>query len=247
MTDLAYMTRSDWAQNGSAMETQSAVIRHWLGPELPVFAVVDTKQLTPRGRTGDVETIDFLSPPPAPRRVVNIGDLSGLGETSATKRLSALVIHPYDERDLDATQRLVGAGIFDRLFVMLWAERDCIRPWLDGQNAVDLGAKEAQAPLDPTLVEAGRMIVDVEYNGLGAGRGKDTVVHLVRAFATEGVPADPDLWLRAYFAAGGSFHHAPSLEKLAREIRAGVRHRVARRFQSNVLQHIRDRLMASDE
>jgi hypothetical protein len=243
MTAIAYMTRSDWAQNGSAMELQSAAIREWLRPEPFVFAVIDTKQLTPRGRGGDVEAIDYLSPEPAARHAVNIVDLPRHGTTDDAKSINVVVIHPHDERELDATRRFIEAGICERVFVMLWTERDRIRPWLDGRSAIDLGAGKAAPPLDPALVEAGRMIVDVEYNGLSSGRGKDTVVHLVRAFADEGVPANPDLWLRAFFAGGGSFRHAPSLEKLVREIRDGVRHRVTQRFEGNVVQHIRERLL----
>lgn len=242
MTAIAYMTRSDWAQNGRGMREQSAVIREWLGPEPYLFAAIDTSQLTPRGRTGDVETIEYLSPPPAARHIMNIVDLPRRGIAEGDESIPVLAIHPYDERELDAIRRLVELGTCERLFVMLWMGRDRVRPWLDGQNALNLGTGETGHHLDPVLVEAGRRIVDVEYNGLGSGRGKDTVVHLVRAFAAEGVPADPDLWLRAYFAAGGSFRHASSLEKLVREIRDGVRHRVTQRFQGNPIQSIRDQL-----
>lgn len=247
MTAIAYMTRSDWTQKGSAMESQSAAIRDWLGPAPCTFAVVDTKQLVPGGRQGDVEAIDYLSPEPATRRAVNIVDLPRQGTTDDAKSINVVVIHPYDERELDATRRFIEAGFCERVFVMLWTERDRIRPWLDGQSAIDLGAGKEAPPLDPALVEAGRMIVDVEYNGLSSGRGKDTVVHLVRAFADEGVPANPDLWLRAYFAGGGTFGHAPSLEKLVREIRDGVRHRVTQRFEGNVVRHIRERLLYPDD
>lgn len=247
MTAIAYMNRSDWAQNGRGMKDQSAVIREWLGPEPYVFAVVDTNQLGPRGRTGDVETIEYLSPSPAARHIANIVDLPKKSMIEQNKPMALLVIHPYDERELDATRRLVEDGSCERLFVMLWTGQDRIRSWLDGQNALNLGTGEAGHHLDLALVEAGRRIVDVEYNGLGSGRGKDTVVHLVRAFAADGVRADPDLWLRAYFAAGGSFRNAPSLEKLVREIRNGVRHRVTQRFQDNVVQSIRDQLRRDGE
>jgi hypothetical protein len=229
------------------MREQSAVIREWLGPEPYLFAVVDTNQLTTRGRTGDVETVEYLSSSPATRHIANIVDLPKRGMTEGNKQTAVLVIHPYNERELDATRRLFETGTCDRIFVMVWTERDRIRPWLDGQNAINLGAQEAKSPLDPALVEAGRRIVDVEYNGLSSGRGKDTVVHLVRAFAAEGVPATPDRWLRAYFAAGGSFRHASSLERFVREVRDGVQHRVTQRAQANLVQSIRDQLHEDGE
>ena len=49
-----------------------------------------------------------------------------------------------------------------------------------------------------------------------SGRGRDAVVQLVRAFSSEGCSTDVEVWLRAYFAAGGTFHHSESIEKLRR-------------------------------
>jgi hypothetical protein len=240
MTALSYMTYLDWAQHGTAMDRQSALIREWLGTPPYVFAVADTSKL--RGKPADMQTIDFLSPTPSHSTIVNITDLARQNTSGAASSGRVVVMHPDDERELDATRRLAENGEYERIFVMIWTGQDHIRPWLDGQNAINLGTGEVPHPLDPALTEAGRWIVDVEYNGLSSGRGKDTVVHLVRDFAADGVPTDPALWLRTYFAAGGSFRHAPSLEKLVREIRDGVRHRVTQRFQGNLVQHIRNRL-----
>lgn len=86
------------------------------------------------------------------------------------------------------------------------------------------------------------MMKNEEYNGLSSGRGKDAVVQLVRAFAAEGYPAGTQPWLRAYFAAGGTFRHAESVEKLVKEMKAATRHRVKPRYRDNIVEILRERL-----
>src|SRR4051794_25346409 len=44
MTELAYMVREHWAQRGTAMRQQSAVIREWLGNPPYIFATADRKK-----------------------------------------------------------------------------------------------------------------------------------------------------------------------------------------------------------
>jgi hypothetical protein len=51
-------------------------------------------------------------------------------------------------------------------------------------------------------------MINEQYNGLSSGRGKDVVVQLLRAFSNSGYPLDEGAWLRAFFAAGGTFPHA---------------------------------------
>ncbi|KQZ84128.1 hypothetical protein ASD56_08935 [Microbacterium sp. Root166] len=94
------------------------------------------------------------------------------------------------------------------------------------------------------MVEAASMMVDEQYNGLSSGYGKDAVVQLVRAFASEGLPVDPESWLRAYFVAGGDFRHADSINKLVTEMRSGVKHRVQSRYVDNIFQLISDRVQS---
>jgi len=53
MTDLAYMVREDWAQHGTAMVQQSAVIRNWIGEPPYLFAVTDVKKFTHDDRGAD--------------------------------------------------------------------------------------------------------------------------------------------------------------------------------------------------
>jgi hypothetical protein len=238
MTVLSYMTRSDWAQNGTAMAEQSALVRHWLGERQYVFAVTDTTKLNDAGRPADVEVIDYMASSPRQPVVVDFAALRGLGDGAET---AVVAVHPYEDRELESIRHLVEAGGCDRVFVMLWSETDRILPWLKGLEARDLAADALPKPLHPLLVEAGKMITDVDYNGLSSGRGKDTVVHLVRALRDGGVPPDSHVWLQAYFAAGGDFRHSPQLEKLVREVYGGVKHRVAQRFEGDVLEILRAR------
>jgi hypothetical protein len=72
----------------------------------------------------------------------------------------------------------------------------------------------------------------------------DGLIHDVRAFTAEGYPIDVGVWLRAYFAAGGGFHHAESIEKLVKEIKAGTRHRVRPRYRDNIVEIMRGQLAA---
>lgn len=89
------------------------------------------------------------------------------------------------------------------------------------------------------------MMIDEQYNGLSSGYGKDAVVQLVRAFAREGYPVDPEAWLRAYFVAGGDFRHSESIEKLVTEMRNGVKHRVQSRYVDDIFRLIVDRVSAA--
>ncbi|KZE94675.1 hypothetical protein AVP42_00602 [Agromyces sp. NDB4Y10] len=70
-------------------------------------------------------------------------------------------------------------------------------------------------------------------------------MQLVRAFAVEGYPVDVDVWLHAYFAAGGSFRHAESIEKLVTEMQAGTRHRVKPRYRDNIVEILRGRIAST--
>lgn len=83
-----------------------------------------------------------------------------------------------------------------------------IHTWLHGLRALNLHTQESAPANDPLLLAAAKMIKNEECNGLSSGHGKDAIMQLVRAFAAQGYPVEPDPWLRAYFAVGGSFRHA---------------------------------------
>ncbi len=244
MTDLAYMVREDWAQHGTAMVPQSAVIRDWIGQAPYLFAVPDVKKFNREGRSADLETADFIAPDPASRKVFNTTELAGLARQDKVLDHAILVLHPHDERDLEALASAVEHESLNRAFVMIWSPRDVVRTWLDGRGAVNLHTDKALDAPEPLLIAAAESMVDEEYNGLSSDNGKDAVVQLVRAFTAEGYPLDVDVWLRAYFAAGGTFRHAESIAKLIGEMKKGTKHRVKDRYVHNIVEVLRDRVSA---
>lgn len=247
MGELAYMVRADWAQQGTAMVPNSVVIREWVGAPPYVFTVTDTAKFTRHGRGGDVETADFLASDGVDRRVFNITDLAQLLDQDKTLDHAIIVLHPYKHQDLGALREVILSGKLGRVFVMIWSRSEVIKTWLDAHDALDLHTGLTVMPPDALMMEAARMMIDEEYNGLESGRGKDAVVQLVRAFQHHGYPLDLDSWLRAYFAAGGTFHHAESITKLITEMQKGVKHRVKDAYVDNVFELIQNRTAVTTE
>ena len=240
MTNLAYMVREDWGQHGTAMVSQSAVIREWVGTAPYMFAVVDARKFA-TSRPADREAVEFLVGDPSDRSIISTIFLPSLKRDRTRVEHPLLAIHPYEEQDLEAIRSAFNDTLVDRIFVMLWSPADRLRPWLDGCGALNLHTgRQAQEP-DPLMVDAAKMIVGEEYNGLSSGNGKDAVVQLVRAFDRQGYAVDVNAWLRAYFAAGGSFRHSESISKLITEMAAGVRHRVKPRYRDDIFEVLSDR------
>ena len=127
------------------------------------------------------------------------------------------------------------------MFVVIWSSHDMARAWLDGVGAQNLDKHSALPTLDPTQLEAARIWVNEQYNGLSGGNGKAAVVQLLRAFTEAGYPLDADTWLRTYFAAGGKFRHATAIAKVIEEMRSGTRHRVEHRYSTNIVDVLRER------
>jgi hypothetical protein len=246
MTELAYMVRESWAQHGTSMVPQSGVIRKWLGGAPYLFAVKDVRDFGSGSRRGaDFETAQFIDPDAKTRKVFSIGELARLPRKSLGVDHAIVVLRPYEQKDLEALGEAMKAGSLARVFVMIWSPRDVVRTWLDGVGALDLHTGAALATPDPVMVEAGKSLVNEEYNGLASGRGKDAVVQLVRAFTAAGYPLELDAWLRAYFAAGGTFGHAEEIAKLVGEMKRGVRHRVKPRYRDNIVDILRERADAN--
>lgn len=241
MADLAYMVREDWAQEGTAMVPQSAVIRDWLG-EAPFLFGVKSAAKFRTDRPADLETVEFIAPDPMSRRVFSIGELVTLNYENQALNHGIAVVHPYEERDLDALALAVANDRVAKVFVMIWSPTDIVHVWLDGLGAVDLHAGHAAPSPDPVMTEAAKSMVMEEHNGLSSGYGKDTVVQLVRAFTAAGYPLDIEAWLRAYFAAGGTFRSGESLKKLLKEMKSGVKHRVKDRFRPNIVEILQERV-----
>jgi hypothetical protein len=238
MTELAYMTREDWAQQATAMVSQSAAIRDWLGEEPYLLAMTEMKKYGGDGSV-DLEAARFIAPDKATRIVFDVSELGAFACEGKSVDHAVVVLHPRDERSLESMRTAVKSGAVSRVFVLVWWPLDIVRTWLDGHGALDLHAGAARELPDPLMVEACTMMISHQYNGLSSGRGKEAVVQLVRAFYAEGYPYDVNEWLRAYFAAGGDFHHAESIKKLVTEMKAGVRHRVPARYRDNIFEIIR--------
>ena len=245
MTELSYMTREDWGQNGTATKPQSALIRKWLGRPPILLAVTDVKKFNANDRDADYEAAGFIDPSFDPRKTINISDLPRLGREGQRLDRAVVLLHPFDQSDLEALSTAVRSAAFSRMFVLVWSPRDNVRAWLDGLGAMNLHTGEALPQPDPLLLAAAESMIEEEYNGLSSGRGKDAVVQLVRALSAEGYPVEVDAWLRAYFAAGGSFRHAESIAKLVGEIKAGKQHRVQKRYVDNIADVHRSRIASA--
>jgi hypothetical protein len=215
------------------METQSAKIRDWLGDD-PCLVAVESRRGYESTGSLDATFVNYLIPNPADRFVVAIQELFELFDDDSVIHRPVVVLRPFNEPDCELIGRLVQEERLKKVFVLVHHEGYPIRTWLDGMGAVDLHSGQRAVPPDPVMLEAVRSIRDEEYNGLSSGAGKDAVVQLVKAFADEGYAIDPEPWLQAYFAEGGSFGHASSIAKLISEMRKGVRHRVSPRYREGI-------------
>ena len=240
MTELAYMVREDWAQQGTAMRQQSAVIRAWLGNSPYVFATADRKTYESEPCSADQEFITYVASKADERHVIDLHDLNELLRTEKTLTYPLVVLHPYKERDCDLVRKVVARESVDRLFLIVWSPSDMVRTWLDGLGAMNLHTGSACEASDAVQLEAAKCWVGEQYNGLSSGNGKDAVVQLLRVFTRAGYPLDADTWLRAFFAAGGEFDEATKVAKLIKEMQEGIQHRVRVRYGPDILSVLRE-------
>ncbi|ROQ16232.1 MULTISPECIES: hypothetical protein [unclassified Curtobacterium] len=241
MTELAYMVRADWGQQGTGMTAQSVVIRDWLGPGPYVFAVSDADAFGVDDQDADAEAAGYLDADAVNRSVLSTRRLPRFSTSADVTLQTVVVLHPFEESDLEAIRKVADANSLRKLFILVWSGDDIVRTWLDGMGALNLHTRKTAGVEDSLLLAAAGMIKSEDYNGLSFGKGKDAVVQLVRAFAVEGYPVDPTSWLRAYFAVGGGFKHAPALQKIVQEMATGIRHRVKPRYRDNIVAILRDR------
>jgi hypothetical protein len=240
MTELAYMVREDWAQRGTSMPHQSAVIREWLGDPPFVFATADRKKYQ-GGSSADREFVNYTAPASDERRVVELSELGELRDLANSLTRPLVVLHPYKDRDCDLLRKIVEVASIARLFVIIWSPRDLVHTWLDGIGAVNLHTGAALEAPDAVQLEAARCWVDEQYNGLSSGNGKAAVVQLLRVFTSAGYPLDADSWLRAFFAAGGEFRHAMTIARLIQEMQGGTQHRITKCYRPDILSVLRER------
>ncbi|APZ35825.1 hypothetical protein BOH66_08445 [Microbacterium aurum] len=245
MTELAYMTLSDWGQHGTAMVPQSARIREWLGAAPFLFATASKKQYDGHASL-DRTIVEHIAPTASDRTVVEIQSLHDLIRDDSLLSHAITVLRPSEESDCDLLAELVVSGRLQKVFVVVHHDSYPIRVWLDAMGATNLHTGTSVAPIAPVLREAAESIKDEDYNGLSSGRGKDAIVQLVRAFEPHGYPVDSELWTRAYFAVGGSFGHAAVIAKLVTEMQRGVRHRVKPRYREEIYDILLARSEADD-
>lgn len=235
------MVRDDWAQHGTAMAPQSAVIRTWLGSGPYAFAVTDSKRFD-GDHDADAAVVRYIDPQTRAPAVFAISELATLTRENTILENALVLLHPSGHRLCDTVRCAVEAGSVRKLFILVWSRTHMVRTWLEGVGALNLHTKAPTPATDPLLLAAAEMIKNEDYNGLAGGNGKATIVQLARAFHAEGYPLEPDPWLRAYFAAGGSFRHAEALEKLVQEMQSGTRHRVPERYRPNIVEILRDQI-----
>jgi len=242
MTELAYMTREAWAQEGTSMVPQSAVIREWLGEPPYLFAASDLKRLR-EPNSADMEFINYVAVVKGSQRTMGVSELRKLAQESNRFNGTLTVLHPHEQDDCELLRELVANNKVARLFVIVWSPADMVRIWLDGAGARNLDTGSVEA-IDPVQLEAAKCMVGEQYNGLSTGNGKAAVVQLIRAFTDAGYVLEKEPWLRAFFAAGGKFQHAESVAKLISEMKKGTKHRVQQRFRPEILSILEQRASA---
>ena len=242
MTELAYITREAWAQEGTSMVPQSAVIREWLGEPPYLFAASDLKRLQ-EPNSADMEFINYVAVEKASQRIMGISELRKFAHESNCFDGTLTVLHPHGQDDWELLRELVTNNRIARLFLVVWSPSEMVRMWLDGVGArnVDTGSVEV---VDSVQLEAAKCMVDEQYNGLSTGNGKAAVVQLIRAFTDGGYALEKEPWLRAFFSAGGKFRHAESISKLIAEMKRGTKHRVQQRYRPEIVSILQERASA---
>ncbi|MCR6494515.1 hypothetical protein [Cellulomonas sp. P24] len=240
MTDVAYMVREDWAQHGTAMVPQSALIRDWLG-DLPLLLATNDLKKYRDEHSADREFVGYLLGNTPSPKIAAFADVDQLRRPGDAVRGCMVALHPYGEQNCETLREVIVAGRISRVFVMVWAPTEAIRTMLDGLRGVDLHTGVAAPAPDPVQFEAAKSMVAEQYNGLASGNGKDAVIQLVRAFTAEGYPLDVESWLRAFFGAGGEFDEARKVQNLIKEMQKGVRHRVEQRYRPDIVDILRRR------
>lgn len=240
MTQIAYMTRESWAQDGTSMVPQSAVIRNWLGNPPYILTTSDSKKFNGQN-SADKEFADYIALQPDHRQIMHITELQQLIRRDERISGTITVLHPHKHDDCEVLRKLVEGNHVSRLFVIVWSSTDMVRFWLEGIGAYNLGDGSPGQAFDATQLEAAKCIVSEEYNGLSTGNGKAAVVQLIRAFTAHGYELKKRPWLTAYFAAGGKFRHAESISKLISEMEKGITHRVQQRYRAEILSILQER------
>ena len=243
MTDLAYMMFSDWANDGKGTSETSERIRSWIGEtDAYIFCVQKTEQLDSASREYGTAglLLEAIRSPHIKTVAASYAELSRLEGEQFDATLIATI--PHGERETESLLRAIRSGTISKVVVIPLHEGELANYLFGGFEATNIVTGEQHELPDPLLLEAARMMVDVSYNPLSSGRGKDTVLTLIHAFHVAGYPVDKDTWLGAYFAAGGECDDALVIAKLIDEIGRGTKHRYDNRFRSNIVEILEERV-----
>ena len=243
MTDLAYMMFSDWANEGKGTAESSEQIRSWIGEtDAYIFCAQKTEQLDSTNREhGTAALLLEAIRSPRPKTITTrYAELSRLEGEQFDATLIATI--PHGEHETESLLRAIRARTFSKVVAIPLHEGELVNYLFDGFEATDIATGEQHESPDPLLLEAARMMVDVSYNPLSSGRGKDTVLTLIHAFRVAGSPVDKRTWLGAYFAAGGKADDALVIAKFIDEVGKGTKHRHSNRFRSNIVEIIEERV-----
>lgn len=241
MTELAFMTISDWANGGLYKAEGSQRIRDWIGATPAyLFCAEKEEHFTAKSHRLEHDLTEHLEVPGIKSIRATYADLRHAEGKKLDATLLALI--PFKEVEIEAIRQAVEDDTFEKVVVIISTESGVLRAMLRGFGSTNLGAEEKDATADPLLVEAARMMVNEEYNGLGSGNGKGAVLGLIHAFRDAGVSASKDDWLAAYFAAGGKVRHAETVAKYLDEIAKGTKHRYESWFDSKIVKILSKRI-----
>ncbi|MFJ2543053.1 hypothetical protein [Microbacterium sp. NPDC087589] len=239
MTELAYMTYTDWAAGGTGMAQRGSRIREWLGGEPFIF-------LDPapgKRRSADAAVFASIVPPDARQVVTSFAEFDAAGQQTLDHGVT--VMFPFEERECESLRELIVSARVRRIFVMVWSPTHLVIEMLDGLGGMNLLTERPAPRVGPLQLEAAKAMVSEQYNGLESGYGKDAVIQLLRAMSNEGYLLD-ERWIHAVFMAGATYRSAESVAKFLREMNRGVKHRVQPRFVPDIVRVLRANLDKAD-
>ncbi|WP_416442565.1 hypothetical protein AB3K78_09120 [Leucobacter sp. HNU] len=235
------MTYSDWAKQGNGMAESGQRIQEWIGDTSAyLFCAEKEAHYSPNSHRQERDLFASIQNPNIKSFKAAFGNLHEVQGKSVDVALVALI--PFKEPEFEAIRRAIVDQTFPKIVIIITHEGEMSRSILRGFGAVNLETGEHDALPDPLLIEAAKTMVNEEYNGLGSGNGKDAVLSLIHAFRQAGYPTNKELWLAAYFAAGGKTRHAETVAKFIDEINKGTRHRFQNRFRPNIVEILKERV-----
>ncbi|SJN10592.1 hypothetical protein FM113_09510 [Leucobacter sp. 7(1)] len=224
------------------MVERSERIRTWIG-DTAAYVFCAEKRDYCASMSGRIERdlFEHIQTPTTKAITASFSELYKLKDEKIDATLIALV--PFREPDFESIRKAIEDDTFDKVVILIMREGEMSRSIARAYGALNLGTGVCDELPDSLMVEAARMMVNEEHNGLSSGIGKDATLSLIHAFRQSGVPAQKEPWLAAYFAAGGEVRHAETVAKFIDEINKGTRHRYKQRYRANIVEIIKERML----